>query len=1468
MKSVIVSIVIFAVSIAITTCDIEYNPSLLKSLEDQKREIEENNRPYYEILIDNAINNGTVAADNTRAKEFAAVNVLAVPASGFKLKPNTLVYRADTNGDGVFTDEAAVHITGSAFEMPACSVQLSAEFEYSELTLQGSASVNLSDASVMRQGTTSLSIYGDAAFGTLLGSSIVGSDNSWSVGVSTDFEGAKVWWKLEITILEVSGGSPTGKTLIAGKTGNFTVTRAPITLDPVDVFKVTVASGIANGSISVDKFAGAAGNVITATAVGDLGWTLSPSGFTASGGAGVSGGAITLVAGDCVVGGEFVQVDYKITTSVQPAGAGTIDAPSTKHYGENATVSITPSADYSYKAGTLKYSPPANTAIDDNTKTFLMPASDITISAEFTPLFDVSMPTGGLSIGSVNANVAGRTPGKAAAGDTVIVSVAPDTGYALEPGTLTYTIEGGSAVPLSGASFIMPNPAANVTLNADFSPVANYLDDGTATVTLGSGLSGTAYIQAFTSSGKLAGSAGIDPDGSPQGWNIPVPASVTGNITYKLSVNIGSQVFTKDADAAVAIGTAPTGLSLGVYRISHSSSYEHGAISTPSCAAEGSTVPIYVTPDTGYTLSGVPVTTPSAAMNVVSADSTYNFTMPSADISAVSAVFVPRNYTISAQSISNGSVTIDIERNGTAVLSGASLPCLSAQAGDLITINPSPVSGSYRLQPGSIHVNGGPSLNDTLPQFTMPAGDAAISAVFELIPTYSVSVTRPGRGGTLTASPVSGIKAGESVTITVTTADGYGIRAGSLKYTTAGGGEYLISSTSFAMPDSDISLNVEFDRTSFTYFVSSAGSDSNTYASASSPCYSPQVAFDCLVADLETGCWQNPLIPAVIEVSGTVQPTSSETDLLSIIGSSTMPQIILKGATGGGTIDANNQSKRILNISGGANVTLASGLILTGADGTSSGMGVYVNGSSTSFNMTGGTISGNTTSNTGAGVYITGSATFDMTGGVISGNTAAGNGGGVFIDSGALNMSGGVISGNTAGGNGAGVLINNGSLNISGGAISGNMAGGNGGGVYIAGTSSINNMTGGAISGNTATNNGGGVYYANGTFNISGGAVVSDDVYLPNGKMITVTGTLYSPAAAKIRPASFPDGGAQTQVLDGNSALVRENNYKFTVAANASKPTSQYYVNSAGKAYMLPEGMTTQNGNMCVEYSSSGEVQIFAVPLSWSGAWKIEAWGGSGASGGSGGAGGIGGMSSGVLSLEGGDTLYVYVGGAAAGMNAGWNGGAAGVYHSNSYEDGGGGGGASDVRILRESGDASPITWNDPDSIASRILVAGGGGGGCSNGGPAGGVGGGADGGSSVLSNGNNLSNANQTSGGADGGGESYPNAIYTQYYVRACGGGGGGYYGGTTQTSDYTSDANNLSSSGGGGSGFVNGLSSTPGDPTAYTLSSVSGYVASKHTFTNGVCAQGGDTANGFVPNPDPSGAGFVRITYTPTLP
>ena len=159
--------------------------------------------------------------------------------------------------------------------------------------------------------------------------------------------------------------------------------------------------------------------------------------------------------------------------------------------------------------------------------------------------------------------------------------------------------------------------------------------------------------------------------------------------------------------------------------------------------------------------------------------------------------------------------------------------------------------------------------------------------------------------------------------------------------------------------------------------------------------------------------------------------------------------------------------------------------------------------------------------------------TLNMRGGEISGNKATKEGGAVHVvdKNCTFNLSGGKITGNTSVDGGAIYLNQEPSvLNMTGGEISGNTATGNGGGVYIYRSGSVCNLSGGKIEKNTAKA-GGGIYINpsnNGQLKLSGNPVVTgntvsgkaNNVYLPSGKTLTISGAMYSSASVGVTTAN------------------------------------------------------------------------------------------------------------------------------------------------------------------------------------------------------------------------------------------------------------------------------------------------------------------------------------------------------------
>ena len=204
------------------------------------------------------------------------------------------------------------------------------------------------------------------------------------------------------------------------------------------------------------------------------------------------------------------------------------------------------------------------------------------------------------------------------------------------------------------------------------------------------------------------------------------------------------------------------------------------------------------------------------------------------------------------------------------------------------------------------------------------------------------------------------------------------------------------------------------------------------------------------------------------------------------------------------------------------------------------------------------------------------------------------------------------------------------------------------------------------------------------------------------------------------------------------------------------------------------------------------------------GLFKIELWGASG------GAstnqrineGGYGGYVAGIITLNSPQTLYFYIGtqgtDSLAGTpgKGGFNGGANGA--TDNYNDNcasGGSGGATDVRYLNG-------TFDDIESLESRIIVAGGGGsGGCWL---YGGKGGNAGGLNASAGSNNDSGSKKGGAGGTQNSGNIKGIGEVGQSSNEASGSGGGGYYGGKRGQGGEGNDQS--AGGGGGGSSYLSG--------------------------------------------------------------
>ena len=271
---------------------------------------------------------------------------------------------------------------------------------------------------------------------------------------------------------------------------------------------------------------------------------------------------------------------------------------------------------------------------------------------------------------------------------------------------------------------------------------------------------------------------------------------------------------------------------------------------------------------------------------------------------------------------------------------------------------------------------------------------------------------------------------------------------------------------------------------------------------------------------------------------------------------------------------------------------------ITGNRATGDGGGVYKSGSNSSFNMYGGSITGNTANSYGGGVYVDGGG-FTMSGGTIGGtktgetNTATYGGGGVYAKAN-FEMTGGSIGGtnendaNTAD-RGGGVCVDCGKFTMSASAdgqnipsITGNNATENGGGVYVIGSSSTFEMTGGSITGNNAAYGGGVCVSKNGSFEMSGSSCITNNKADSYGGGVNIN---YASATFTMKGGSITGNNAyKSDYISTFGGGVCVGNGTFTMTDGSITGNNAAY----GGGVCVGSGIFTVSGEVTVTDNTKG----------------------------------------------------------------------------------------------------------------------------------------------------------------------------------------------------------------------------------------------------------------------------------------
>ncbi len=232
------------------------------------------------------------------------------------------------------------------------------------------------------------------------------------------------------------------------------------------------------------------------------------------------------------------------------------------------------------------------------------------------------------------------------------------------------------------------------------------------------------------------------------------------------------------------------------------------------------------------------------------------------------------------------------------------------------------------------------------------------------------------------------------------------------------------------------------------------------------------------------------------------------------------------------------------------------------------------------LNLNNCSITNNTVGNLGGGIYVSnGTANLNISGGTISSNTSTnGNGGGIYINNGSVKINNqAIVSYNTApltsgNGLGGGIFLNNGTLTIDTSYINHNSAYSKGGGIYVSTSTASITATGDSISYNSSqTDVGGGIYFNSGTSNFKR-TIVSGNTNNKQGAGIYFFASTTTPVIDSCTFTSNVTSNNATDVNYGGAIFINTggaNISNSSFSANKATHTSSLRTPKGGAIYLF-----------------------------------------------------------------------------------------------------------------------------------------------------------------------------------------------------------------------------------------------------------------------------------------------------------
>lgn len=509
---------------------------------------------------------------------------------------------------------------------------------------------------------------------------------------------------------------------------------------------------------------------------------------------------------------------HTVSSAVSPSGAGTVSlGASSVAEGSTTTATATPGANYTFTGWTISGTGASLSSTTANPTTITMGTANVTVTANFAAKQKYTVTY------SVNGDTSVVPAKNDYAGTSYTLPTASDiAGY-----TFAGWVESAIGTETTTAPTVLTDsytmPAANTTLYAVYTRTegvsggstpqtfAQFMSDSTKTsgeFVIAANVGGTYKAMSNTFASKIDGTTITVTDGavaSANAGSYKVTIEKNGSsytisngssyLTYSSSTNLGTSSSKYNWSIASGVkgtyrfNSTTSGRGL-IYRAG--STNQFGGYSTSNVTAGGTEY---------YDVEVLPIGGGSSGTTY------YTTTVNTA------ATYYTLTYGVNPAS--SGTIACDVNSN-TQVEEGTDVT-LTATAAEHFTFSGWTVNGASAGSNATLNI-------------TMDA-DKTVVANFTAEPTYTVTVT-PAAGGTMTASKLTGIYAGETITLTATPDAHYSFNGWQC---TAGGA--TISGNTFTMPAANVTVTGSFTEATkytVTFYASSLPADTGSALSTQS----------------------------------------------------------------------------------------------------------------------------------------------------------------------------------------------------------------------------------------------------------------------------------------------------------------------------------------------------------------------------------------------------------------------------------------------------------------------------------------------------------------------------------------------------------------------------------------------------------------------------------------------------------